>query len=105
MESQMERIGRMGGKIFILSLSLIILGGHPAFSKKESEEDVPISDIEGDNQSNNQVLMYRMLNSQTKDPSDILYYRRWKKERKLQWLANHRNLLIPGMIDDAEETY
>ena len=105
MESQMERIRRMWGKIFILSLSLIILGGHATFSKKESVEDVSVSDMDGDNKSNNQVLMYRMLNSQTTDPSDILYYRRWKKEQKLQWLANHRNLLIPGMIDDAAETY
>lgn len=100
MESQMERMAIMWGKVFVLSL-LSIMGGVNMIFARDSGD---MSDrqearvVAADNKSTNQVLMYRMLNNKTKDPSEINYYRRWKKERKLDWqnltwLEDHRNLL------------
>ena len=105
MESQMERIVKMKCKIFVLFLVGIFLSSQNVFSEKEMDHDVAMNETNLNNQSSNQVLMYRMLNSETKNPADISYYRRWKKERKLGWLANHKNLLIPGMIDADTEPY
>ena len=92
MESQIERMAKMWRKICMGFLCLIIAGINVAFSKSVDE------DVSMDNKSSNERLMYRLLNNKTKDPSDIGYYRRWKKERKrewmnLNWLEDHRNLL------------
>jgi hypothetical protein len=103
MESQMERIGTMLGKIFVLSLLLIILERQGAFSQTEDDsQDFSANEIRPENAQNNQALMYRMLNSNTKDPEEISSYRRWKKEQKLRWLSDHKNLMTPGMINDEE---
>ena len=101
MESQIERIVKMWCKIFVFSLVGILLIGQNACSQQEMNT-VSTNEAPLENQSSNQQLLYRMLNSDTKNPEDISYYRRWKKERKLEWLSNHKNLLIPGMIDDED---
>src|SRR3989344_2897888 len=105
MESQIERMRAMWGKIFVLSLLLIFLGEQLVFSKKDDVDNTATEEVmEVDNKSSNQWLMYRMLNYKTKNPADIDYYRRWRKERhlewlKLEWFADHKNLDIPGIVD------
>ncbi|MFN7662875.1 MAG: hypothetical protein ACK5PQ_04050 [Alphaproteobacteria bacterium] len=102
--------------IWILSLLLFLVGVPDTFSAQDSEDivdsNLPVdatnqsSDMDlanKDSKVSNKILMYRMLNSlSAKNPETIDYYRRWKKERKLQWLANPKNLKIPGMINEED---
>lgn len=101
MESQMERRVKMWRKIFACLVIGFCLNSQNVFSSEVMDIDT-LNGINADNQVSNQVLLYRMLNSKTKNPEDISYYRYWKKERKLEWLSNHKNLRIPGMIDDED---
>lgn len=56
----------------------------------------------------NQVLMYNMLNNSPQyeeTPTDIRHQRYWQRMKKLQWLANPRNLLKPGLDENYEEDF
>lgn len=58
--------------------------------------------------SHNEVAMYNMLNDSPgydEDPTDIKHQRYWQRMKKLQWLANPRNLLKPGLDEHYEEDY
>ena len=54
----------------------------------------------------NQSLMYKMLNSDPNyesNPTDIRYQRYWQRSKRLQWLANPRDMMQPpidGTYDD-----
>ena len=56
----------------------------------------------------NQALMYNMLNNSPgyeEDPTHIRHQRYWQRMKKLQWLANPRNLMTPGIDENYEENF
>ena len=56
--------------------------------------------------TNNQAMMYKMLNDSPgyeDDPTAIRHQRYWQRMKKLQWLANPRNLLKPGLDENYED--
>lgn len=104
-------------RILVVCLAVMILGSQVTLASEGEGIDIEGTvedagstkdgnkDVVKKNKGSNQILMYRMLNDQTKDPTTSLYYRRWKKQRKLEWLnlqwfSNHKNLTVPGRMGD-----
>ena len=89
-------------KSLLLLIMLGFISMHSSAKEDLSKEEILIPE----KMVSNQVVMYRMLNSQegvVGDSSHVWYHRRWKKQRHLQWLANRKNLMIPGIDNDYDE--